>query len=426
MEVRPGEPLQTIGGFGGAFSEKGWDALRELPEVAQGEVLDALFAPGAGANFSVCRTPIGANDISRGWYSYDETPGDFSLEHFSVKNDQDTLIPFIQAALKRRPDLRIWASPWSPPTWMKTNHHYAMTPAWPGQPSNGLRPDQAGQEGHDYFIQEERYFEAYARYFRRYVEEYSKAGIRVSMVMPQNEFNSAQPFPSCCWTPQGLARFIPKLARELGPLGVEVFFGTLERGNPDLVATVMNDPEAKAAIRGIGVQWAGKGALPYLHERYPGLPIWGTEQECGTGANDWRYARYAWGLMRQYFQYGTGAWLYWNMVLPSDQLSGWGWPQNSLVTIDLKTRRHHFNPEYHLLRHTSHFVAVGARYLQPQSYSGFDNGLAFLNPDGALVLVLQNELCEPLRIRIKVDKRLMVVRLPGDSFNTVRLDLARI
>jgi glucosylceramidase len=81
----------------------------------------------------------------------------------------------------------------------------------------------ARHEGQDSFIQEERYFEAYARYFARYVDAYAKEGITISTVMPQNEFNSAQPFPSCCWTPQGLARFIPHLARAVGPLGVTVF-----------------------------------------------------------------------------------------------------------------------------------------------------------------------------------------------------------
>jgi glucosylceramidase len=93
-------------------------------------------------------------------------------------------------------------------------------------------PRSARHEGQDSFIQEERYFEAYARYFARYVDAYAKEGITISTVMPQNEFNSAQPFPSCCWTPQGLARFIPHLARAVGPLGVTVFFGTLERGMP--------------------------------------------------------------------------------------------------------------------------------------------------------------------------------------------------
>ncbi|MEE3623858.1 hypothetical protein UCD39_07620 [Nitrospirillum sp. BR 11752] len=123
VEVRLDRPLQTMVGFGGAFSEKGWEALRTLPEAQRAAVLDALFAPaegpgegpGAGLCFTLCRTPMGANDIARGWYSYDEVDGDFALDHFSIANDHETLIPFIREARARQPDLRLWASPWSPP-----------------------------------------------------------------------------------------------------------------------------------------------------------------------------------------------------------------------------------------------------------------------------------------------------------------------
>jgi glucosylceramidase len=421
VEVKLDDPQQTIDGFGGAFSEKGWQALQSVGARTRDAVLDALFAPGKGASFSVGRTPMGANDVARGWYSYDETDGDFALEHFSVDNDRDTLIPFIRAALARRPTMKIWASPWSPPTWMKTNRHYALVPAWPGQPSNGLKADQVGHEGQDYFIQEERYFEAYARYFRRYVEEYARAGVPISMVMPQNEFNSAQPFPSCCWTPAGLARFIPHLGREMGALGVEIFFGTLERGNPDLLAQVLRDPQAGPLIKGVGVQWAGKGALHDIHGRYPELPLWQSEQECGVGTNDWHYAHYTWGLMKQYFQNGARAWLYWNLVMPTGGMSGWGWPQNSLVTIDAKAGTYKLNDDYYLLAHASHFIEPGARRLTTTSFFGYDNLLAFRNPDGQVIVLLQNDMAEPLRVRMKVGERLVSVQLPADSFNTLRL-----
>ncbi|MFM6854007.1 MAG: glycoside hydrolase family 30 protein, partial [Sphingopyxis sp.] len=299
-------PAQPMEGFGGAFGEKGWQALSALPERRRNDAMAMLFGDG-GAAFNLCRTPLGANDIARGWYSYNETDGDFGMDHFSIANDRETLIPYIKAAQAIRPELRLWASPWSPPTWMKRNRHYAMVPAWPGNPSNGIQPEQHGREGEDFFIQDDRYFAAYARYFRRYVEEYGREGIRIGMVMPQNEFNSAQPFPSCCWTPAGLARFIPHLAREMGPLGVEVFFGTLERGNAQLLNRVLADPQAAAHIRGVGVQWAGKNALTDIAREHPTLPIWGSEQECGRGTNDWHYTRYSWDLMKRYFAAGARA-----------------------------------------------------------------------------------------------------------------------
>ncbi len=420
VQIALANPAQPIDGFGGAFTEKGWEALSALPPPLRDEAVAALFGD-AGAAFTLCRTPLGANDISRKWYSYDETPGDFALNDFSVANDRETLIPFIKAAQGQRPKLRLWASPWSPPTWMKTNKHYAMAPAWPGQPSNGIRPDQLGHEGADHFIQEDRYFDAYARYFRRYVEDYGKAGIPISMVMPQNEFNSAQPFPSCCWTPEGLARFIPYLGKALETSGTEIFFGTLERPNADLLSKVLGDANAAPYIKGVGVQWAGKGALEEIKRRHPDLPIWGSEQECGSGTNDWHYTRYSWGLMKRYFNAGARAWHYWNLAMPLGGLSGWGWPQNALVSVDTQRGRFALTNDYWLMRHLSAFVKPGARFIPTSSFMGFENQLAFRNPDGELVIVIQNEMSTPLKVGLMIAGKQLTPELPADSFSTIRV-----
>ena len=417
------KPLQTIAGFGGAFGEKGWQALMLLPASTRHAALASLFGD-EGCAFSLCRTPIGSNDVARGWYSYDEMPGDFALDHFSVANDHETLIPYIKAAQALRPDLAVWASPWSPPTWMKTGGHYAQAPAWPGQPSNGIRPDQVGTEGTDSFIQQDRYFDAYARYFRRYIEAYAQAGIRIGTVMPQNEFNSAQPFASCTWTPEGLARFLPFLGREMDKLGTRVFFGTLERAKADLFSKVMAHPDAAAVIKGVGVQWAGKGALPQIHEHFPHIELWASEQECGVGTNDWHYARYGWSLMKRYFAAGASAWDYWNMVMPTGGMSGWGWPQNSLIVVDPVTRTFERTQDYWLLRHVAGHVRPGARAITVDSFLGFDDQLAFRNPDGSLVLVANNALSQPQTVRYAVAGKLLAVDLPADSLNTLVIPAA--
>ncbi len=258
VEVRPDTPLQTIEGFGACFNELGWTSLSLLRDEDKEGIMGELFAPGAGANFSVCRTPIGANDFSRDWYSYDEVPGDLALEHFSIGNDFETLIPFIKSALRYQPELKLWASPWSPPTWMKYNKHYAAAIPGPDMPPNGLRPDQVGREGTDMFIQEDAYFSAYAAYIRRFIEAYRSQGISIGMVMPQNEFNSAQVFPSCCWTPEGLTRFISFLGPEMQKLNVDLFFGTMERPNEKLIDIPLHDPRSSQYIKGAGFQWAGK------------------------------------------------------------------------------------------------------------------------------------------------------------------------
>jgi glucosylceramidase len=419
--VRTDRPRQTVAGFGATFNELGWIALAALdPETREG-VLREFFAPGVGANFTLCRMPLGANDLARGWYSYDEVAGDFALEHFSIANDRETLVPFIQGALKHRPGLRLWASPWSPPTWMKTNGHYAaaLPSPWQEGAENGLRPDQVGQEGTDMFIQEEPYLRAYAAYFGRFLDEYRKLGITIEMVMPQNEFNSPQVFPSCTWTPEGLARFIGFLGPEMAARGVDIFVGTLERPDADLIDVSLRDPEVRRYITGAGFQWAGKGAIAEVHRRYPDLTLYQTEQECGTGQNDWRYCRYAWSLMKHYFRNGANAYLYWNIALEQGRPSSWGWPQNSLVTVDPTAKTFAYTYEYSLMKHLSHFVQPGAHVLETLSYTGYENQLAFANPDGSVVVVIQNDLSEDLPVRLLVGDQTIAPALPADSFNTV-------
>ncbi len=425
VEVALDRPKQSITGFGGAFSERGWDALSALPGRLRTQALSDLFADD-GAAFNICRTPIAANDIARKWYSYAETPGDFGLYKFSTANDHATLIPYIKSAQSIRPDLKVWASPWSPPTWMKTNGHYAMAYSWSDQPSNGMTPEQLGKEGQDYFIQEDKYFDAYARYFRRYVEDYAKEGIKIGTVMPQNEFNSAQPFPSCCWTPQGLARFIPFLGREMEKVGTDIFFGTLERPSVDMLSAVMNDPKAGTYIKGVGIQWGGKGALEDIDKRYPDMPIWGTEQECGRGTNDWHYTRYSWDLIKRYFNAGTNAWHYWNMAMPVDGLTGWGWPQNALVSVDTKRGTYRLTNDYWLMKHLSAWIKPGARFIPATSFLGFENQLAFRNPDGDLIIVIQNDLATPHRVGIAIGGKQITPSLPADSFNTILIPAAMI
>jgi glucosylceramidase len=422
LNVDPAHPIETtppMQGFGGCFNELGWTSLQALGENDRESVLHELFDPAAGARFSYCRMPIGANDFATEAYSYDETDGDFELTHFSIDHDRKTLIPFIHAALRHQPKLRLWASPWSPPSWMKRNHFYAEAKAYPGMKDNGIRPDQLGHEGEDMFIQEPRYFEAYARYFGRFIDAYQAEGIRVGMVMPQNEFNSAQNFPSCTWTPEGLARFLHSLGPEMQKRDVDVFFGTLERGNPKLLETVMADKEASRFVKGVGTQWAGKNALPAIHREFPALMIYQSEQECGDGTNTWNYTSYCWQLMKHYFRSGASAYMYWNISTPEGGMSTWGWRQNSLVSVDAATKTYRYNHDYYLLKHLTHFVDVGARSLEVTGTC--DDALAFRNPDGTVVLLVRNELPHPQLLQAQVGDRPVTIELPADSIGTLAL-----
>ena len=409
-----------MAGFGACFNELGWTSLQALGAADRESIFDELFSPAKGANFTICRMPVGANDFSRGWYSYDETADDFGLQHFSIANDLETLVPFIHNAQKYNPKLEIWASPWSPPTWMKTNKHYAAAQQMmPGAPPNGIRPDQVAKEGTDMFIQEDRYFEAYAKYFGKFIDAYKQQGISVGMVMPQNEFNSAQPFPSCTWTPEGLAKFIRRLGPQMHERKVQIFFGTYERGNEQLLNVVMADPSAKKWINGVGVQWAGKNVVRAIRKDYPGLALYQSEQECGDGKNDWSYAGYCWDLMKHYLKSGATGYMYWNLSLKTGGESHWGWPQNSLVTVDVEAKSFKWNHEYYLLKHVSHFVQPGARRVD--SDGTFDDLLAFVNPDKSVAVILRNESAHDRPIDITVTGKTIQGMMPPDSFNTLLL-----
>ena len=414
-------PQQTIDGFGTCFNELGWTSLNLLSDVDKVAIFSELFKPGVGANFTICRMPVGANDFSRNWYSYDESAGDFAMDSFSIANDKETLIPFIKEALTYNPQLKIWASPWSPPAWMKYNNHYACNvsdSATTERYRNDLTPKQRGVEGTNMFIQNNAYFAAYALYFSKFIEAYRNENISISMVMPQNEFNSCQVFPSCTWTPAGLNEFVGKyLGPKMQEIGVEVMFGTVERPNISLVDTLLKDENSSKYIKGVGFQWGGKSLVKTIHEKYPNLKIYQTEQECGDGANDWAHTRHAWDLMKTYLGNGANVYTYWNTSLLKGGMSRWGWSQNSLVTVDQNTRTYTYTYEYYLMKHLSHFVLPGAKLLK--TTGPFSDLLAFQNPDGKIVLVIQNDTGIETRPLIRINKLQFAPILKPNSFNTL-------
>jgi glucosylceramidase len=148
---------QVIEGFGGAFTEAAAFTFSRMDSAAQSAILKAYFDPVDGLGYSLCRTHINSCDFSLGNYAYDETPGDVELKHFSVQHDRRMLIPLIRAAAQVAGGaLKLLATPWSPPAWMKTN----------------------GQMNHGGKLKSE-YRDAWARYYVRYVRAYAEEGIQI-------------------------------------------------------------------------------------------------------------------------------------------------------------------------------------------------------------------------------------------------------
>ncbi len=144
---------QEIMGFGTAVSELSWKSLSLLSECERGKVLDELFSP-SGGNFTVVRTPIGASDFALDYYSYDDHPGDFGMEKFSIERDERSLLPFLREIVKRVPSdtLKTWASPWCPPKWMKHTGCYASCMPWKSGAPNDCTSDARVYEGEDGFL----------------------------------------------------------------------------------------------------------------------------------------------------------------------------------------------------------------------------------------------------------------------------------
>lgn len=408
--VLDGRTHQTVKGFGGCFNELGWDALCTLSERDRKGVLEALFSAEEGCGFTFCRMPIGASDYARSWYSLSEVEDDWDLEHFSLDRDRTGLIPYIRAAQAIQPKLTLFASPWSPPTWMKTRRTF----------NNGV------------LRWEEPVLKTYAFYFRRVVEAYAAEGIPIEQVHVQNEPRSNQKFPSCLWTGERMRDFIRDY---LGPcfaqadLDCAIWAGTIEKGIEHGWATVgeenyarwahtlLSDARARAFIGGVGYQWDGKGAAQRTALAWPEVPIIQTENECGDGQNTWTYAHYVFDLIWHYFQNNTVAYTYWNMVLPAGGESTWGWQQNAMITItdagEVVT-----NPEFYVMKHLAAHIRPGAVRLGTRGpWTAFC--LAFRNPDDSTVFFLANPLAEAQREVLEVEGARYALDLAPRSFHTL-------
>src|SRR6185312_14625443 len=180
---------QTWEGFGGAFNERGWDDLSMLSDADRATAIDLLFGPD-GARFAFGRIPIGASDYAMDRYTDDEVASgadDYQLASFSIDRDTMWLIPYVRAAQAVKPNIRLWASPWTPPTWMKQG---------PFSSGNMVTPFDGGTMKTD-----DATMTAYAQYLVRFVQAYAQQGIDIEAISAQNEPNYTGTYPTCGWSP---------------------------------------------------------------------------------------------------------------------------------------------------------------------------------------------------------------------------------
>ncbi|HXS18819.1 MAG TPA: glycoside hydrolase family 30 beta sandwich domain-containing protein [Polyangiaceae bacterium] len=408
ITVNDGQVLGPWRGFGGTFNEKGWEAMKALSQADRDLAMQLLFDRANGAAFTHGRIPIGSSDYALNRYSLNETSGDFEMENFSLERDRRDLIPYIKAALAVRGDIHFWGSPWSPPTWMKTN--------------NAFDRGNMKEDGDT--------LDAHALYLARFVEEYEKEGIIVEAIHPQNEPGYLQDYPSCGWSPDLMTKYIRD---HLGPLfadrlpNTEIWLGTMSApGDKNIVDTVMTTSAAANYVTGIGVQWGQDQYVGGYISSYQ-KPVMQTEHRCGNfpngnnttrAPNDDAYARESWGYIRTYINYGVSYYMAWNMVLDTagrnlDEVRPWA--QNALLAVDVNAKSLIITPTYYVFRHVAQYVDPGASRVAVQG----GESLAWKNPDGDIVLVTYNGQGSPAEQTVAIGGSTYRITVPGQGWATV-------
>jgi glucosylceramidase len=255
--------MQTIDGFGFALTGGSAELLMKMSPEARKALLEEVFSSkDDNIGVSYIRLTIGASDLNSFVYSYNdlkEGETDFNLEKFDLGQDKKDVIPVMTEILKISPDIKILASPWSAPTWMKTNGKVK---------AGGLKPEC---------------YTVYAQYFVKYIQEMEKAGIIIDAITTQNEPINANNTPSLRMSAAEQTDFIKN---HLGPEFVKaglttkivLFDHNLDR--PDYPLTILNDPEAAKYVNGSGFHHYGgdMSAMTILHNAWPDKSLYFTEQ----------------------------------------------------------------------------------------------------------------------------------------------------
>lgn len=432
--------------WGTTFNELDWDAFLMLTREEQDDIMQKMFAPDGDLKFTRGRISMNCNDYGRSWYSCDEVAGDLELRYFNIDRDKTSIIPLIRAAQKYNPSLSFWASPWSPPSWMKINHDYPVVSSRfnNGDPKidyllfgavdgidedemkflgerNGVFPRQLATQ--DYFIQDPRYLQAYANYFCKFIEEYGKQGVPIDMIIYQNEAYSYTPYPGCAWTAEGTQRFnrdyLAPTLKKKHP-GVKLYLGTFNTNRLDHVEKVLSDDSLRNCIDGIAFQWEGREILPEIRRQYPDFSYICSESECGNGSMDWNAGEHTFFLISDNVGNGIDEWYNWNFLLPKKGESRWGWNQNALIELDPENRTYRYTPEYYAVKHFSNFITPGSSMVGYMPRTADNNMMAviYLTPEGKYVVTAGNFNANPEKFTVKLDSQFIDVELKPHSFNT--------
>ena len=380
---------QEVEGVGGAVTAATAAVFDALSAAEQEQLLTAYFHPQKGLAYNMCRTHVGSCDFSSGNYSHDDTPEDFELAHYRPDVDSAAAAIICRASQEAK-DLRLIASPWSPPGWMKSN----------GTMSNGG-------------VLRKECYESWARYLARYVTEYRRAGVNLWALTVQNEPDAVQPWESCIFTGQDERQFAEGwLAPALKHAGAGdtklLFWDYNKSGVVERAASVFEGrrPGSGAgAFHGMAFHWYTGDhfeALDIVRERYPGLKLYATEacEETLARVDERTLAEhYAHDIIGD-LNHGASAWLDWNILLDAD-----GGPNHAgnycYAPVQLRDGRVEYGLPFHYIGHFSRFVRRGARRVGFSRYTDRFECTVLENPDGTCVVIALNRRDAPERFVLK-------------------------
>lgn len=414
--IRSHRSQQTFKGWGTCFNELDYEAWLLLPEAQRTLFLKRAFNPDGDLRLTVGRIPVGASDYACDWYSCDETPSnteDFNMEHFTIQRDLQRIIPSIKLAQAEQPEMTFWASPWSPPQWMKKNKHYAQAITDTNGNSMAFPPMQRDQ-----FVEDARYYNAYCLYFDKFINAYSDLGIPITALAYQNEAYSNTPYPGCTWLPATTGKF---LASYLGPYmaehhpDVDLIAGTINTADWNVFTGILNTPDISRYVKQVGIQWEGRQQIANVRRTWPEYELVQTESECGSGTFDWNAAVHTFELCNHYLANGVTTYTYWNAILQDGGFSSWGWRQNALVQVNSATHTAFYTPEYYAYKHYTHLIPPGSQILTCDASQLM---VSARTPNGNVIVVLGNDGSSDKTLTIDVDGQRMDCHLAARSFST--------
>lgn len=412
--INPDRIFQTFLGIGGAITDAAAEVFAALPEEKQEELITAYYDSTKGIGYTLCRTPIHSCDFSSESYTYIEE-GDKELKTFNIDHDREYKIPLIKRAIQAAGEnLTLFASPWSPPAFMKDNNNMLR--------GGKLLPG---------------YYASWALYYTKFIKAYEKEGIPIWGITIQNEPMATQTWESCIFTAEEERDF---LKNHLGPTMEEEGLGDKKilvwDHNRDLINhranVIFEDPEASKYAWGMGFHWyeTWTGGDPmYLNlelvkEAYPSKHLLFTEG-CNGGFNPERYqywpnAEHYGRSMINDFNRGTVGWTDWNILL--NQIGGPNHVENycfAPIHGDTETGELIYTPAYFYIGHFSKFIRPGARRVSTASSRSPLLATSFLNTDGSLVTVVLNQSDIDIDYKLYVKSEAIPIKIMAHSIQSI-------